>query len=737
MAKKKSARKSKAKGPEHALPTGFWAQVGALLLVALAILLVVTWFSKSGQVLEGLHQFNYWLAGWGAYVVPFVLIYLAVQILQSDANRSPIVVYLAGVLLVFEFSALAGLMFESDSKVGGVLGNSFNNLIVPGLVNASVAVFIYLLTILITFLFLFRIQPLALIDAIRRFIDKARSETTTFTPTGKEVLTELASAKPELEVSGVIAKPVGRAELNIAKYSNQPEEPVAAKSSAEPDRTALVSVFDPNWKAPSEDILELKESLPDAGDVEHRAQVIQNTLREFNIEVEVTGANVGPRVTQYTLVPSSGVKIQNILGLSDNIALNLATSGSLRIEAPIPGKRAVGIEVPNVRAADVKLRGILGSPVWKSSRDSLTFAIGRDISGDAVVADLHDMPHVLVAGQTGAGKSVMINSLLVSLLYRNSPSDLKLILIDPKKVEMAAYHDIPHLLTPIVTEAPKALAALNWAVTEMERRFNLFAENQQKNINSYNQSLAKSRQTVEKTDAEGNPQQHRHGAMPYIVVVVDELSDLMMEAAKNIEPAIVRLAQKGRAAGIHLVLATQRPSVDVVTGLIKANVPSRIAFTVASQVDSKTILDRSGAEKLLGKGDLLMLTTKITKPLRVQGAWVSDKEVEKVTDFLRSQQEVEYNDEVMAQEVNLGSGVGATGSGQLSNEDEALLLQAAELVIDAGRASTTMLQTQLSIGYARAARIMAELENRGAVGPARGAVAREVLVSEVSDLFQG
>lgn len=737
MAKKKSARKSKSKGPEHALPTGFWAQVGALLLVALAILLVVTWFSKSGQVLEGLHQFNYWLAGWGAYVVPFVLIYLAVQILQSDANRSPIVVYLAGALLVFEFSALAGLMFESDSKVGGVLGNSFNNLIVPGLVNASVAVFIYLLTILITFLFLFRIQPLALIDAIRRFIDKAKSETTTFTPANKEAVAESASGGKEIEVTaGGLAKSTDRTGFNIAKYSEQ-NSLAPAKASAAPDKTALVSVRDPNWQAPSEDMLEPKESLPDAGDIKHRARVIQDTLKEFNIDVDVTGANVGPRVTQYTLVPSSGVKIQNILGLSDNVALNLATSGSLRIEAPIPGKRAVGIEVPNVRAADVGLRGILESRAWKSSQDSLTFAVGRDISGEAVVADLHDMPHVLVAGQTGAGKSVMINSLLLSLLYRNSPSDLKLILIDPKKVEMTAYHDIPHLLTPIVTEAPKALAALNWAVTEMERRYSLFAENQQKNINSYNQSLAKSRQTVEKTDADGNPQQHRHGAMPYIVVVVDELSDLMMEASKNIEPAIVRLAQKGRAAGIHLVLATQRPSVDVVTGLIKANVPSRIAFTVASQVDSKTILDRSGAEKLLGKGDLLMLTTKITKPLRVQGAWVSDKEVEKVTDFLRSQQEVEYNDEVMAQEVNLGSGVGATGSGQLSNEDEALLLQAAELVIDAGRASTTMLQTQLSIGYARAARIMAELENRGAVGPARGAVAREVLVSEVSDLFQG
>ncbi|HMR73385.1 MAG TPA: DNA translocase FtsK, partial [Candidatus Saccharibacteria bacterium] len=379
------------------------------------------------------------------------------------------------------------------------------------------------------------------------------------------------------------------------------------RNSVKPDKVAeeqaaLTSPTDPNWEWPSVDLLEKKQSPADAGDVKHNAQIIKDTLHEFNIEVEMEGANIGPKVTQYTLKPPSGVKLNRISALETNIALNLAAQ-SLRIEAPIPGQRAVGIEVPNRKAADVRLYGILNAKQWKEADEPLSFAIGKDIAGDAVVGELNKMPHLLIAGQTGSGKSVMINTLLTSLLYRNSPSDMRLILVDPKQVEMAPYEDIPHLLAPIITEPEKTISALKWAVNEMERRYDLLAEQKIRDIKSYNNKMSDE-------------------PMPYVVIVIDELADLMMVAARDVEALIVRLAQKARAVGIHLVLATQRPSVDVITGLIKANVPARIAFTVASQVDSRTILDQIGAEKLLGQGDMLILTPQMSKPKRIQGAWV-------------------------------------------------------------------------------------------------------------------
>ena len=327
------------------------------------------------------------------------------------------------------------------------------------------------------------------------------------------------------------------------------------------------------------DLLEKKQSPADAGDVKHNAQVIKDTLAEFSIDVEMEGANIGPKVTQYTLKPPAGVKLTRITALETNIALNLAAS-AIRIEAPIPGQRAVGIEVPNVKAADVRLYGILNSNQWQRASSPLGFAVGRDIAGEPIVGALEKMPHLLIAGSTGSGKSVMINTLLSSLLYRNSPSDLKLILVDPKQVELTPYNDIPHLLTPVIIDPEKCISALKWAVNEMERRYSLLAEQKVRNITSYND--------LKKSEGEG---------MPYVVIVIDELADLMMLAARDVESLIVRLAQKARAVGIHLVLATQRPSVDVITGLIKANVPARIAFTVASQVDSRTILDQGGAEK--------------------------------------------------------------------------------------------------------------------------------------------
>ena len=464
----------------------------------------------------------------------------------------------------------------------------------------------------------------------------------------------------------------------------------------------------------------------------HRFYIIKSTLAEFGIDVEMEGANVGPRVTQYTMRPPAGVNLSKILARDKELALNLAVD-KIRIEAPIPGTRSVGVEIPNARSADVRMRGVLESNEWKKSSDPLTFAVGKDISGRAVVANLAKMPHLLIAGTTGSGKSVMTNVLISSLLYHNSPSDLKLIIVDPKQVEMAAYEDIPHLLAPVINTTDKALSAMKWAVGEMEKRYTIMSKEKVKNIIDYNAKMAEQGGTVLVEDEDGNPQEHNHGKMPYIVVIVDEMADLMMTAGKELEMLIVRIAQKGRAAGIHLVLATQRPEVKVVTGLIKANIPGRIAFAVNNGVDSRVMLDQMGAEKLLGSGDMLFLTTEMMgKPRRVQGAFVSDKEIAKITDFLRQQAPPQYNDEVTSQSVSVPGmpGMGG-GSGDSGGDTER---QAAEIAIRAGKLSTSLLQRQLHIGYGRAASIIDELEAKGVVGPATGGnKPRDVLITSMDE----
>ncbi|MEK7603182.1 MAG: FtsK/SpoIIIE domain-containing protein, partial [Patescibacteria group bacterium] len=391
---------------------------------------------------------------------------------------------------------------------------------------------------------------------------------------------------------------------------------------------------------------------------------------------------------------------------------------SIRMEAPIPGKRLVGIEVPNLKYATVRVRSLLESAEWNNLVGPLSFVIGKDISGAAIVGDLAKMPHVLVAGQTGSGKSVMINTVLTSLLYRNSPADLKLILVDPKQVELKPYDDIPHLLTPVITEPEKCISALKWTVAEMERRYRALSEAHRRNIAEYN-NLKK---------GEG---------MPYIVVVIDELADLMMMAARDVESLIVRIAQKARAVGIHLVLATQRPSVDVITGLIKANIPARIAFTTASQVDSRTIIDQIGAEKLLGQGDMLLSTADMPKPKRVQGAFIGDDETLKVTDFIRMQRPPQYDDEIISQPVQLSSNGRGGIVAEIDSSDEPIFKDAVRVVVEARKASTSLLQRRLRIGYGKAARIIESMEEQGIVGPADGSRPREVLVSSVDDVFGG
>lgn len=735
--RKASTRSKKQQPPKHSLPAGFWSQVGAVALIVVSILLIVSWFGVGGPILDWLQQASLNAFGWATYILPAVAIYIGVEIFRSEQNKLPFLTKFGSFLLVLWASGLTGLMKQADGVTtqGGFVGDTLNSAMLS-LLEAGVAAFVYVVLIMLTLLFVFRISPATIFAWLKELFS-----TSTDAEQDKNVK---IMKKAQAEKIGK-SSDVGEMKLNagVPTLDSTEEEPKSKLSTfrgsvkqdkVEEQKSALVAVTDPNWKAPGLDLLEKKQKPADPGDVQQNAQIIKDTLHEFNIDVEMEGANIGPKVTQYELRPPAGVKLTKISALETNIALGLAAQ-SLRIEAPIPGKRAVGIEVPNRRAADVRLRGVLESKQWQTNSEPLSFAIGKDISGESVVGELNKMPHLLIAGQTGSGKSVMINTLLTSLLYRNSPAEMKLILVDPKQVEMAPYEDIPHLLTPVITEPEKTVSALKWAVNEMERRYKLLAGEKLRDIASYNKKIQSGAKKISVEDEDGHTQQVDDGAMPYIVIVIDELADLMMVAARDVEALIVRIAQKARAVGIHLVLATQRPSVNVITGLIKANVPARIAFTVASQVDSRTILDQIGAEKLLGQGDMLMTTPSLSKPKRIQGAWVMDQEVMKVTDHLRMQSAPQYNDEIISQPVQLdGKGGVVMDMGHEGGDD--MYNDALRVVVESKKASTSLLQRRLRIGYARAARIIEEMEEQGVIGAADGARPREVLISSLEDLQQ-
>lgn len=451
------------------------------------------------------------------------------------------------------------------------------------------------------------------------------------------------------------------------------------------------------------------------------AMKLQQTLQNFNVNVTVTNVSCGPSVTRYELQPEQGVKVSKIVGLADDIKLNLAAA-DIRIEAPIPGKAAVGIEVPNKENTAVMLRDLLETDEFQNHESKIAFAAGRDIAGKVVVADIMKMPHVLIAGATGSGKSVCINTLIMSILYKADPKDVKLIMIDPKVVELSVYNGIPHLMIPVVTDPKKAAGALNWAVAEMMKRYDLFAQYNVRDLKGYNAKV----ETVEAIEEEGKPEK-----LPQIVIIVDELADLMMVAPGEVEESICRLAQLARAAGIHLVLATQRPSVNVITGLIKANMPSRIAFSVSSGVDSRTIIDMNGAEKLLGKGDMLFYPAGYQKPARVQGAFVSDKEVQAVVDFLvKNSESVQYNEEITNHVNSASVAAGGTVSGNSGADDwDAYFVDAGKFIIEKDKASIGMLQRVFKIGFNRAARIMDQLAEAGVVGEEEGTKPRKVLMS--------
>lgn len=443
------------------------------------------------------------------------------------------------------------------------------------------------------------------------------------------------------------------------------------------------------------------------------ATKLQKTLYSFGVSAKVENVSVGPAITRYELKPAEGVRVSKIANLADDIALNLAAE-TIRIEAPIPGKQAVGIEVPNKEKEAVHLREVLESEEFSESSSKLTVALGKDVAGNIQLADIAKMPHLLIAGSTGSGKSVCINTIITSIIYKSKPSEVKMVMVDPKVVELSVYNGIPHLLIPVVTDPKKAAGALAWAVQEMDNRYNLFAQKGVRDIKGYNKAIEKE---------EGS------GKLPQIVIIVDELADLMMVAAKDVEEAICRLAQKARAAGMHLVIATQRPSVDVITGLIKANIPSRIAFAVSSQVDSRTIIDSVGAEKLLGKGDMLFFPAGAPKPVRVQGAFVSDDEVEKIVDFVKQNGTANYSEDILETIENNNKTDKEIVETSDDDETDPFLMDAIQTVVETGQASTSFIQRKFKVGYARAGRIIDQMEERGVISGFQGSKPREVLMS--------
>ena len=475
------------------------------------------------------------------------------------------------------------------------------------------------------------------------------------------------------------------------------------------------------YEIPPVDFLEYaKHKQKDQSELREKGRLLQETFNSFGVKAYIDDITMGPTVIRYEVKPAPGVKVSKVTNLADDIALNLAAE-NVRIEAPIPGKSAIGIEVPNNNRDIVSLRELLESDKFLGAKSKLAFAVGKDISGNAVIGDIAKMPHVIIAGSTGSGKSVCTNSIIMSILYHASPSEVKLILIDPKIVEFRVYDGIPHLLIPVVTDPKKAAGALNWAVQEMLRRYQVFAQTGVRDLNDYNEWCRE----------EGNESE----PMPQIVITIDELADLMMAASKEVEDAICRLAQMARAAGMHLIIATQRPTTDIITGLIKANIPSRIALSVMSSIDSRTILDTTGAEKLLGHGDMLYFPSNIPKPVRVQGCYVSTKEIEKVVEFIKAETPTDYSQEIMkAVEENVpvtkgDKGISASGDADISGDDTELINRALEIIASSGQASTSLMQRRLKLGYARAARIMDQLEEMGVIGPSEGAKPRRVKIT--------
>ena len=688
------------KNPPLALEKKTISTIIGFILLAGSLLLFLSFFTQTG-ILLSLRDYFYNLFGIGVFLVPFLVVALSLPLLgvKNRFSKLNIILGATGVLLSF-----IGIMSLFGENLAGLLGFSLW------------LVFKSLVTPIGAFLILFFALFISLVIALNTSFDQAIA-TIVALYTKLKKLTKLLKDKTFGLLGARRPKFVIKPTPESGDQKQRPQVRTTEKDRGYEGLARSLVVNAPGqtqaWQYPPLSLLsDSRGQLANRGNVKHNAQIIEKTLESFGITAKVVEVNPGPTVTQYALEIPMGIKLSKVLALQNDLALALATStGNVRIEAPIPGKSLVGVEIPNLSPEIVTLKNALMDDSLRTNKSKLAVALGLDVSGDTVIADLARMPHVLLAGTTGSGKSVLLNSFIATLLFRASPHEIKLILVDPKRVELSEYNDIPHLLTPVIIEPEKILSALKWAMQEMDRRYRLFHDAQVRNINGYNELSG-------------------FQALPYIIIVVDELQNLMEFAPVEVENAIVRLAAMARATGVHLVIATQRPSVDVITGLIKANIPCRIAFNVSSMVDSRVIIDQPGAEKLLGKGDMLYVPPDASKPMRIQGIYVSDTEIRNLIAFLkRSGIEPEYTEEVTQMPIGKIAGLAA-------GEKDELFEEALRTICQYDRASASLLQRRLRIGYARAARLLDELEMAGIVGPGEGSKPRDVLVKDAEEYLQ-
>ena len=721
---KKSKQDKEEKQPEPTLSSEAKQGIAAIFLFAIALVVILSMFNLASELGNYFNEIVAFAFGKGGFMFPIIIIALGIMLLLPSRFSIRWLHYIGIILFGLSFFALLHLFvpIEDSLKVfdqargGGIIGIAFSYPLLKAMgFWASLVVIIALL--IISLIIIFNTSILAVFKR-EGFIRKLLNNISGFFVNLKNKIIwrkynkEFIDKKEEdhnIEEAGFTSKEIENSEDQI----NNKEDNKEIENIEDEDQLSLGFIKKRSGPRifPPLDLLESKNDKPSAGDIESNKEKIKKTLEDFGIDVEMGDVNIGPTVTQYTLKPADGVKLTSITTLSNDLSLSLAAH-PIRIEAPIPGKSLVGIEVPNKAIARVGLKEALGSDEFKkrSDKGTLNIILGRDVAGNYVYASLDKMPHLLIAGATGSGKSVCINSIITSLLYQNGPDDLKFILIDPKRVELTNYNGIPHLLTPVIHNVEKTLNSFRWLIAEMDRRFDLFSKAQKKDIHTYNNSVK------------------QEDRVPFVVALVDELADLMATAPRDMEALIVRLAQMSRAVGIHLILATQRPSVEIITGLIKANITARIAFSVASIIDSRTILDYSGAEKLLGKGDSLYISASLSKPKRIQGALLTDKEIERVTKYLKVKGgKPDYDKEIVEKQKNV---VGGLPSDDEMEEDEELLNDAKQVILQADKASASLLQRRLRIGYARAARILDILEEANFVGPANGAKPREVLADD-------
>ncbi|MCR4306469.1 MAG: DNA translocase FtsK [Candidatus Yonathbacteria bacterium] len=705
--------------------------VFAIIFFALAIFFVLSAWSKSGVVGAYTFKILETLLGLGFFLLPLILGILGVSFLRSIRPELVVAKAIGAILFFLSGLGLTAILFKDNS--GGIIGSFVASPLVKFFdiyVSLLFLVALAAISLLLIFDAKLHIKPIS----FTLFKKKIREEDDDMSEDNEddddEEEEDDEDEEDEEEPSSQEKKGFGLFGGGKGKKESEEEKGEGLKHDDEDQMELRNLSRHIAYTPPPLSLLDRDKGKPDVGDIKANANIIKRTLQNFGITVEMDEITVGPSVTRYALKPAEGVKLSRIVGLQNDLGLALAAH-PIRIEAPIPGKSLVGIEVPNHARSTVGLSGLVSSPEFVDSPKPLLVTLGKSVSGKSTLADLARLPHVLIAGTTGSGKSVTIHAIITSLLYRNSPENLRFIMIDPKRVELTLYNKIPHLLTPVITDAKKAILALKWAAKEMDRRYDVLEAESVRDIASYHKNTvipayAELEKNANALDIEESKLPE---AMPYIVIVIDELADIMTSYPRELESAIVRLAQMSRAVGIHLVLSTQRPSVNVITGLIKANIPGRIALQVSSQIDSRTILDTGGAEKLLGSGDMLYMSGEMSQPKRLQSAFVSEAEVKKIVKFLTKQYEDEIPDEInfTAETAEKNSLFDIMNADTGSADEDALYEEAYETVVGAGKASTSYLQRKLKVGYSRAARLMDMLEDHGVIGPADGSKPRDVI----------